>query len=293
MKRILPALLFLTLAAPAGGQDYEKGLRAYEQRDYATALREFRPLAEQGHAEAQFRLGNLYHRGLDEPPMVDWYRMRAEQGYADAQFFLGLMSEIGQGLPQDEWINKVEEEAVKWYRKAAEQGHADAQYRLGNAYHYSVRGVPKDDAEAAKWFRKAAEQGQVQAQLTLANWSYRCASEISPFCLFRMGSPNLDYTEAAKWYRLAAEQGNAEAQRSIGVMYAEGQGVPQDYVLAHKWLNLSAAQEGLVREQEGLVRNTPAKMRDLVASKMTPAQVAEAQRLAREWMAEFENRKKK
>ena len=69
--------------------------------------------------------------------------------------------------------------------------------------------------------------------------------------------------------------------------------LPQDYVLAHKWLNLSAAQEGLVREREGLVRDTPAKMRDLVASKMTPEQIAEAQRLAREWMAAFEKRKKK
>ncbi len=54
MKRILAALLLLMLAAPAWGQDYEKGLEAYEQRDYAAALNEFLPLAEQGHAEAQF-----------------------------------------------------------------------------------------------------------------------------------------------------------------------------------------------------------------------------------------------
>ena len=53
MKRILAALLLLTLAAPAWGQDFDKGMQAYEQRDYATALRELRPLAEQGHAGAQ------------------------------------------------------------------------------------------------------------------------------------------------------------------------------------------------------------------------------------------------
>ena len=69
-------------------------------------------------------------------------------------------------------------------------------------------------------------------------------------------------------------------------------GVPQDHVLAHKWLNLAAAQGGMVRRREGLVRDTTAKMRDKVASKMTPAQIAEAQRLAREWMAAFEKRKK-
>ncbi len=60
MTRILAALLLLTLAAPAWGQDFEKGLRAYEQRDYATALRELRPLAERGHAAAQFKLGEMY-----------------------------------------------------------------------------------------------------------------------------------------------------------------------------------------------------------------------------------------
>ena len=52
MKRILAALLLVTLAAPAWGQDFEKGLEAYEQRDYATALREWHPLAERGNASA-------------------------------------------------------------------------------------------------------------------------------------------------------------------------------------------------------------------------------------------------
>ncbi len=177
-------------------------------------------------------------------------------------------------------------EAAKWYRLAAEQGNADAQYRLGFAYQYSNRGVPKDDTEAVKWYRNAAEQGQVEAQLALARWSYRCGVDIpDPFCDFK-DQVNADYTEAAKWYRLAAEQGNAEAQRNLGIMYTEGQGVPQDYVMAHKWLNLAAAQGGRTRD-------TAVKVRDAVAAKMTPEQIVEAQRLAREWMAAFEKRKKK
>jgi TPR repeat protein len=69
-------------------------------------------------------------------------------------------------------------------------------------------------------------------------------------------------------------------------MYFDGQGVPQDYVLAHKWLNLAAAQGGMRSD-------TAVKARDNVASQMTPEQIAEAQRLAREWMAAFEKRKKK
>ena len=82
-----------------------------------------------------------------------------------------------------------------------------------------------------------------------------------------------DYSEAVKWYRLAADQGDAYAQNNLGVMYAKGQGVPQDYVLAHMWFNLSAAQGN-----EDAVKN-----RDIVAGQMTPDQLAEAQRLAREW----------
>ncbi len=82
-----------------------------------------------------------------------------------------------------------------------------------------------------------------------------------------------DYAEAVKWYRKAAEQGNAKAQNNLGLMHEEGRGVPQDYVQAHMWYNLAGAQGG----------QQAAKNRDLVAKLMTPAQTAEAQRLARKW----------
>ena len=79
-----------------------------------------------------------------------------------------------------------------------------------------------------------------------------------------------------KWSRLAADQGDARAQFNLGVRYYKGQGVPQDYVLAHKWINLAASRTGEEREKR-------VKARDLVARRMTAAQIAEAQRLAREW----------
>jgi TPR repeat protein len=86
-----------------------------------------------------------------------------------------------------------------------------------------------------------------------------------------------DHTKAAKWFRKAAEQGDAQAQYNLGLMYDKGQGVPQNYILAHMWFNLA------VSALEGKGRNDAEKIRDLVASKMTPAQIAEAERLAREW----------
>jgi TPR repeat protein len=82
-----------------------------------------------------------------------------------------------------------------------------------------------------------------------------------------------DYAEAAKWYRMAAEQGNADAQATLGFRYERGQGVPRDYVLAHMWLSLAAANGSSAAPQA----------LDELAAKMTPDQIAEAQRLAREW----------
>lgn len=80
--------------------------------------------------------------------------------------------------------------------------------------------------------------------------------------------------EAVKWFRKAAELGLANAQGMLGIMYAKGQAVPQDYVLAYMWLQL--ATEG---------NQGAAQFRDGLGQRMTAAQVAEGQRRAREWKA--------
>ena len=111
--------LAVALPSPAVA-GIDEGVTAYERGDYATALREFRSLAEQGEVNAQSILGLMYY--------------------------------YGQGVTQDF------AEAVKWYRKAAEQGFAKAQYNLGLMYYHGLS-VSQDFAEAVKWYRKAAEQG--------------------------------------------------------------------------------------------------------------------------------------
>ena len=84
--------------------------------------------------------------------------------------------------------------------------------------------------------------------------------------------------------RKAAEQGDAGAQVWLGVLYRDGRGVPQDYVEAHKWSNLAASRA------TGDDRKEAAESRDVLAARMTPAQLAEAQQLAREWHAAFDVR---
>ncbi|MCZ6588729.1 MAG: tetratricopeptide repeat protein [Alphaproteobacteria bacterium] len=148
MKRLFAALIFILLAAPAVAQDFDKGLAAYNSGDYATALREMRPLAEQGSATAQFGLGNMYLEGHGVPQdyaeAAKWYRLAAEQGHADAQFSLGLMYANDEGVPRND------KEALKWLRLAADQGSGTAQFILGMRYAIG-EGVPQDFVLAYMW----------------------------------------------------------------------------------------------------------------------------------------------
>jgi TPR repeat protein len=89
-----------------------------------------------------------------------------------------------------------------------------------------------------------------------------------------------DNAEAVKWYSKAAAQGNANAQYSLGLMHFKGRGVAQDLVLAHLWFSLSAAK-GNKHSSES---------RDLAAKRMSPAQLAEARKLARTWRVEHKKK---
>ncbi len=129
-------------------------------------------------------------------------------------------------------------------------------------YQAGVDAHKRGDYEAAmKELRPLAEQGHPKAQYNLGVM-YQLG----------LGVPQ-DDQEAAQWCRLAAEQGHAGAQVLLATMYHLGQGVPRDDVLAHMWVTLAAAQ--------GI--EFTVKWRDLFEKSMTPAQLAEAQRLAREW----------
>ena len=123
-----------------------------------------------------------------------------------------------------------------------------------------VSRIPQDYKQAVKWYTKAAEQGNADAQFNLANMYFN-----------GQGVPQ-DYKQAVKWYTKAAEQGDADAQYNLGLMYANGQGVPQDNVYAHMWSNLGAANG---------IEAAP-KNRDIIAKRMTTADISKAQSLARE-----------
>jgi uncharacterized protein len=110
------AILFLSLCA-AVLADLAAGQQAYHDGDYASALKEFLPLAKQGNAIAQVHLAFMYFQGYGVPQdykeAMKWFRLAADQGYIQAQNELGVMYAKGEGVPQDS------KEAMKWYRKAA------------------------------------------------------------------------------------------------------------------------------------------------------------------------------
>jgi TPR repeat protein len=175
LRHVIAAIiLVLSFAAPVAAGPLEDAVAAAARGDYATALRLWRPLADQGNALAQRNLGFMYANGQGVPQdyaeAVKWYRKAADQGDADAQFNLGAGYDNGQGVPQDY------AEAVKWYRLAADQGVASAQYNLAVMYD-NGQGVPQDYVRAYMWFNLAAAQGlqgaeedrdQVAQQMTAA-----------------------------------------------------------------------------------------------------------------------------
>ncbi len=156
MRSILAGFLLILSVASASAQDFRAGEDAFRARDFAAALREFRPLAEQGHAAAQYRLGTLYEYGRavaqDDGEAVKWYRRAATKGIAAAQYRLGILHDNGWGLARDDT------EAVKWYRMAALQGHDYAQFDLGLMFAAGT-GVAQDNIEAYKWISLAIAQG--------------------------------------------------------------------------------------------------------------------------------------
>jgi len=254
----LTATICLTIAVLLGSAgvswsaDLDDGRTAYFIGDFATALKIFKSLAEHGDANAQYLLSKMYEQGDGVPATSEtylrWMKLAAEQGHPDAQSDLGWWFEV---------IEKDYKTAVKWYRLASLKGNTDAMLGLAKLYS-SGKGVQQDNKTALQWFQLAAEQNAVGASSHLGK-------------IFEHGiGTSQNYNTALKWYRLAAsvgdldardyvqnlqikidekneyqarsKQGDAFAQYNLGMMYENGEGVPQDYKTAVKWYKLAAEQ---------------------------------------------------
>jgi TPR repeat protein len=226
-----------------------------KEEERAALEAKYRPTAEQGDAEAQFKLGKMYFHNSsfrkDEQvanwvEAEKWFRKAADQGHAEAQFYMGRICWFGIGLPAkkpDEskaWYTKAAEQAhipsmlaLGWNREVAELGYAEAQYELGKQYEGGA-GVPLDDGEAMAWYLKAANNTKMYSEHILDHPSRKAAYAIAKMYEEGRGVPKNDETALA-WIIKAAEMGDSEAPWDIANRYAKGIGVPKDTAVAAEW----------------------------------------------------------
>ena len=158
--RNLPATLCLTFAVLLGsegmswGAGFEKGIPAFIDWDPLTSMLEWQPLAEQGNADAQYKLGTIYDYWVlrNNLILVKWCKLAAESENISAKIFLDSVHKKGKGVLQ------IYKTAVKWYRLAAEGVCAEAQFILSSMY-FSGNGVSKDRQIARKWWKFSAGRG--------------------------------------------------------------------------------------------------------------------------------------
>jgi TPR repeat protein len=204
--------------------------------------------------------------------------------------------------------------AIPIYRSLAEKGDVGAQMRLGFFYESGAAGLKRDWVESAKWYSKAVDAGDESAVFVLSflgrYWRHREGASAPPiiynlvekvaksgfavaqFSLgvmnYPIGDPSFDAAkgnpaQALVWYRRAAEQGDIGAQVALGLAYAQGIGVVQDYIVADKWFNIAASRAKSADELADI-----ASHHNRLARAMTSTQIAEAQKLEREWRAKPE-----
>jgi uncharacterized protein len=170
-------------------------LMPYAQRDYARALELLAPLAEQGNAVAQLKLGIIFSRGKVNSPdhvaALRWFTKAAENGQVEAQFELGRIYRDGLGTRVDGKL------AAYWLQRAAEKNTPRAINALGELY-LGHRDVPQDFAAARSWFLRGAQMGNSASMYNLG-------------VLYARGQGVAqDDIEAFKWLELAADMGVGE-----------------------------------------------------------------------------------
>lgn len=191
-----------------------------------------------GDPLSQFNYGLLLWdgKGVKQSPVkaVEWFEKASNLGHAEATYKLAEIYEKGRRLSLGDYSPGLDSEdfnikqdtnaAIKYYRKAAQNNHSKAQSKLGLLYSTGTGGVKKDIQEALKWHTKAAEQGMVQSQ-TFLGVAYVHGKVIAK-----------DYRTAFKWFQKASKQGDGTAQFYLGQMYAVGLGVTPNMEYARLWL---------------------------------------------------------
>ena len=264
-----------------------------------------REQAVAGHARAQNIMGELYAVGYSMPQdsekAREWFEKASTQNYAKAQYNLGMQyTDDTDGYVTSQDYVKARE----LWEHAAMQGYRRAESALGWLYSGRRAGIPPDYAKAREWLEKAAEHGDAYAWTRLAQlyehgrgglqdlakaraWYEKAAAQGDARAMMSLGMQyaygvlgDSDFAKALEWFEKAAAQGDPLAQSFLGDLYAKDKIVTQNTVRAYIWYSLAANQ------QAGNNLNYTQHERDVLARSMTPAQIAEAQRLTQQCQAQ-------
>ena len=251
-------ILLILLCVPATAADFEVGKQAFAKGDYAAALKEWQPLAEQGLPFAAYNVALLYAKGQGVPrdtaEAAKWYRVAADKGIPEAQYNLGILYSTGSGVARDY------RQATQWFEKAAVASDGNAENALGTIYDGGEASV-RNFAEAEKWYRKGAQEGNSNAQFNLG-------------VMYDIGhGVKINFAEAEKWYRKAADQWNEGALCNLAILYYNGDGVKRDLIQAHTYY-LLAKEAGDPRALN---------LMELTTAKLTSKQVAQAEQAAEQF----------
>ena len=232
---------------------------------------EIKAKAEAGDADAQFRLGHYFYEVSRDASLSG--NILFKNGNGDASFLQAYKD--------------YDVQAYKWLCLAATHTNfslaADARRDLVSIFPLPEL-TPEKIEKAKELVREVAPDAVAKVEADIAaddrkqfETDKSGAESGNSFDQWKLG---LDYqsglgvpkdsVKAANWYRRSAMQGDSSGENSLGWLYVEGTGIPKNYVEAYKWLNLAAAQEAINAKQN----------RDSVARKMTPEQIAVAQRLS-------------
>lgn len=240
-----------------------EAFEAFKHDDYATVLRVCEAPAKAGDSVCQDMLGVLYSEGegvaRDQATAFHWFQLAAAQGNPTAEFNLALAYERGEG------VAKNPAEAEKWYTKAAESGLPYAEFRLAR-----IAASRDDWKTAVKWLRPAAAQGLPPAQ-SMLGVAYESGHGV-----------RRSEKQAAKWYEAAADHGDILAQSRFAGLYERGDGVDQDFKESYFWYAVA------LRDPKDPTAKQDAEGLKRVAARLSPADVADAAQIAKDWKPEEE-----
>ena len=252
-------------AAPAQpAEAYQRGVAAFQRKDYAAALVAGRQAADAGHPEAALLVAWIHFKGYgtakDYAEALRWYRTATDRGVIEAPNEIGWLFYKGFGVDQDY------AQALRWFRKGDSMGDTSAMLNIGAMYRDGT-GVKEDQAEAVRWYRKVADAGTQPMGQALVGVHYQIGQGVEQ-----------DYAEAMRWYQAALavgesgtgrtkgakaepnsatlsglnpatawfraendeDEGKNQARVLIGTLYENGLGVRRDYDEALRWYRLAA-----------------------------------------------------